>query len=241
MLTNPIRTPLWRSGLLAATLVAVLPASAFAQGVLFVEGNKVGVGIETPLVPLHVQKSDGTARILVRETHPTVGARSLFELSNNGGPFFIFSDSSLQQSYSFAMGANADFIISHQQNPGVEFRMTPSGTVTIAGTLNQGSSRDIKTDITPIDGAAVLQRVVGLPLATWSYSGEPTVRHLGPMAEDFREQFGLGPNPRVLSPGDTSGVALAAIQGLHQLVEEQAAMIEELRERLAKLEGTPEP
>lgn len=241
MLKQSDRRSSTRLVVMAAALLAAMPAYAFGQGVLFVEGNKVGVGIETPMVPLHVQKSDGTARILVQETNSTVSARSLLELANNGGPFFIFRDNSIAQSYSFAMGAHGDFIISHQQTPGVELRMTPSGNLFISGILNQGSSREIKTGVTPVDGATILQQVVELPLATWSYSAEPRVRHLGPMAEDFSQQFRLGPNPRVLAPGDTSGVALAAIQGLHELVEQQAAVIEELRQRLAKLEAESAP
>jgi len=39
--------------------------------------------------------------------------------------------------------------------------------VTIGGTLTQGSDRSSKQAIEPVDGAALLERVARLPLATW--------------------------------------------------------------------------
>lgn len=90
------------------------------------------------------------------------------------------------------------------------------------------SDRALKTDFAPVDSREVLARVVGLPIEVWSYRGE-TVRHMGPMAQDFAV-FGLGADDRHIGMIDASGVALAALQGLHALVAAQAG-------RLAKLEA----
>jgi hypothetical protein len=49
------------------------------------------------------------------------------------------------------------------------------------------------------------------------------------MAEDFYAAFGHGPSERSITTVDASGVALAAIQGLYELVKEQQAEIERLR------------
>ena len=66
---------------------------------------------------------------------------------------------------------------------------------------------------------------------------------MGPMAQDFHAAFGLGVSDKLIDTIDPDGVALAAIQGLHALVEEKdaeiaenRAEIEELRERLERLE-----
>ena len=73
-------------------------------------------------------------------------------------------------------------------------------------------------------------RVMALPITEWSYLAEdPSVRHLGPMAQDFKQAFGLGYDDTTIFPLDASGVAMVAIQALHA---ENAA----LRERLARLE-----
>ena len=55
------------------------------------------------------------------------------------------------------------------------------------------SDRNKKKNITPADTSAVLDKVSKLPISTWSYTAEPgEVRHMGPMAQDFRASFGLG-------------------------------------------------
>lgn len=53
-----------------------------------------------------------------------------------------------------------------------------------------------------------------LPISEWSYKDDLGVRHIGPMAQDFRHSFGLGHSDTGISTIDTGGVALAAIQGV---------------------------
>jgi hypothetical protein len=80
-----------------------------------------------------------------------------------------------------------------------------------------------------------------LPITTWTYRDKPEhERHIGPMAQDFHELFGVGINETTLSGVDRSGVALAAIQGLHaenqELRTEKDAEVEMLRKKNAELE-----
>jgi hypothetical protein len=60
---------------------------------------------------------------------------------------------------------------------------------------------------------------------------------MGPMAQDFRAAFGLGVSDELIDSVDPDGVALAAIQGLHELVREKDERIRALEERVARLEG----
>lgn len=203
----------------------------------------VGINAGNPEAPLEVRgptsgPSAGTvAKILVEETASTVAVRELFELRNNGGPFFIFRDTDSSTSFSFAMASVGDFIISHQQTPGVQFRLQPDGDLIIAGSLTQGSSRASKERITPVDAATTLERVLELPIKEWSYKADnESARHVGPMAEDFREAFGLGSSPESISALDTSGVALASIQALHAELAEQRAANQAKERRIAALE-----
>jgi len=68
-------------------------------------------------------------------------------------------------------------------------------------------------------------------------SDDPQVCHVGPTAQDFMAAFGLGASERHIGTVDAEGVALAAIQGLYQMVQEKDAKIEALEARLAALEG----
>ena len=50
-----------------------------------------------------------------------------------------------------------------------------------------------RNDLEPVDPESVLERVSRMPITTWSYkSDDPSVRHMGMMAQDFYEEFSLG-------------------------------------------------
>ena len=98
--------------------------------------------------------------------------------------------------------------------------MDAAGNVTFAGTVSQNSDVHAKHEITPVQQSEVLDKVLSLPITTWTYrADEAGSRHLGPMAQDFHAAFGLGGNPTKLAPGDMAGVALAAIQAQQQQID----------------------
>jgi Chaperone of endosialidase len=114
------------------------------------------------------------------------------------------------------------------------------GNISATGTINGSSDRNAKEHFTPIDPQSVLESVAALPISRWNYRAEADVTHLGPMAQDFYEAFRVGEDDRHISMVDADGVALAAIQGLNQKLEDQLKAkdqrIEDLEERLARLE-----
>lgn len=121
--------------------------------------------------------------------------------------------------------------------PATAFIATSTGAfLSTGGTWTNASSRTLKTDFVPINAGAILDRVLALPLSRWQYrNGGAEGQHLGPMAEDFRAAFGLGAaDGRSISTVDTSGVALAAIQGLNQRLETEN---EALKAKLVALES----
>ena len=86
-----------------------------------------------------------------------------------------------------------------------------------------------------LDVQEVLTKLVSMPVRQWRYKVEPDgVHHIGPVAEEFSETFGLGEDDATIGTVDADGVALAAIQGLYELVQEQAERITELERRLAE-------
>jgi hypothetical protein len=120
---------------------------------------------------------------------------------------------------------------------GVEMMRLNSGGLRVNGTFVSASDREQKVDVAAVDPEEILEKVAELPVATWRYREDPGTRHLGPMAQDFHAAFGLGEDDRTIAVVDSDGVALAAIQGLHRRVQEQAAALREKEERLARLEA----
>lgn len=119
-----------------------------------------------------------------------------------------------------------------------QMQLEANGNLRVNGTLSQLSSRAAKTGFVDIDPGAVLDAVASLPISFWSYLHQDSgIRHVGPTAEDFHAAFGLGERPTEIATGDMAGVALAAIQALNQEVADRDRRIEDLEERLRRLEA----
>ena len=117
-----------------------------------------------------------------------------------------------------------------------------------SGSWNSLSDRNSKANIVAVDSASILQRLAAMPIQRWNYrTQDASVKHIGPMAQDFAAAFGVGENTTTISAVDADGVALAAIQGLNRKVDmkdahivalkaEKDREIAALQERLAAIE-----
>ena len=105
-----------------------------------------------------------------------------------------------------------------------------------AASFNIGSDRAVKTAIAAINPRKVLSKVLALPITSWAYKTDGNTRHIGPMAQDFHKAFGLGGSDKSIATVDADGVALAAIQGLHQMVRDKDAKIAAMQKKLAAIE-----
>lgn len=111
-----------------------------------------------------------------------------------------------------------------------------NGNLTIAGTLTQASDWAAKENFAAVDPLAILAKVAALPITAWNYKADdPAIRHLGPMAQDFRAAFGLGQDDKGIATVDSDGVALASIQGLYRLLLEQQARLDGQQHDLQRL------
>ena len=115
------------------------------------------------------------------------------------------------------------------------------GNILASGTVTGSSDRNVKEHFSSVNPRDVLEKVSALPITEWNYitDGE-TLKHIGPMAQDFFSAFKVGLDDKHISMVDADGVALAAIQGLNQKLEEQLkqqrAENAELKQRLEALE-----
>jgi hypothetical protein len=84
----------------------------------------------------------------------------------------------------------------------------------MGGGWSMVSDRTLKTNFTPVDYKNVFNKLMALPITEWEYTFSKGVRHIGPMAQDFKQAFGLGSDERFITATDADGVAYAAIKHL---------------------------
>src|SRR5690349_10646077 len=107
----------------------------------------------------------------------------------------------------------------------------------VVGASIEPSDVNLKAQFTKVDGMSILNRVAVLPISGWVYKGDPDVRHIGPMAQDFHAAFGVGKDDKTIFNIDAQGVSLAAIQGLYAMLQQRDAEIEQQRAQIAALEA----
>jgi len=132
---------------------------------------------------------------------------------------------------------------------GVGFYTNVANTIGVELPIGGGgwtvlSDRNAKEQFRDLDSEDLLAKIARMSIPEWSYKDQPgSVRHIGPMAQDFHAAFGLGENPLRINMIDADGVALAAAQALEartRALDERSQRLErenaELRERVEKLE-----
>jgi hypothetical protein len=99
---------------------------------------------------------------------------------------------------------------------------TPTAGVTLAaggGSWSSLSDKNLKDNITAVDSKDILEAITALPISTWNYKAQDgSIRHIGPMAQDFYTAFGVGEDNTHITSVDADGVALAGIQALAERV-----------------------
>lgn len=107
-----------------------------------------------------------------------------------------------------------------------------------SGVFSCASSRTIKTAFEAIDTQSLLDGIKALPLSTWRFIEDRSgARHLGPVAEDFFAQFGLGEGPTSIGTQDLASLGLAGVQALAERDEAHARELAALSQRNAQLEA----
>ncbi|MDQ1611369.1 MAG: hypothetical protein QOG00_1300 [Pyrinomonadaceae bacterium] len=164
--------------------------------------------------------------------------------SNNGfqGTFIWSDGSATATADTFRNTANNEFAA--RATGGFRFRTNLTGTTGCnlpagSGVFNCTSSRTTKENFQLTSGEDVLGRLRKIPVSTWNYTSEGAqVRHIGPMAEDFYEEFGLGTGNTSIGVQDLAGVSLAAVKALDQRttqLQQRTAEVEQLRSEVQTL------
>src|SRR5262249_26117427 len=103
------------------------------------------------------------------------------------------------------------------------------------------SDRNAKENFATVSGRELLEKLSAIPMETWNYRSQgDSIRHMGPMAQDFYMAFGLGEDDKHITTVDADGVALAAVQALYRMSLEKDHVIEELRKEINDLRNVIE-
>ncbi|MDJ0836755.1 MAG: tail fiber domain-containing protein [Acidobacteriota bacterium] len=214
---------------------------------LFIDvDNDIGVGTASPDAPVHIRRTDGTAKFKVEDTGAS-GTEPMLELNSNTSTIISLINNSTSETWNFLNGSsgfriddngggaevdidntgdirfgqnnNDYFNIDRASNGG---HVTIQNNLTVNGTFSNPSDVNLKEEFEVVDTSEVLDRLVELPITTWRYKKDrDEARHMGVMSQDFYEAFGLGANDKYMTSIDPDGVAMAAIQGLNRKVEEK--------------------
>jgi hypothetical protein len=107
-----------------------------------------------------------------------------------------------------------------------------------SGSWESLSDRGLKASFSSVDGREILKRLKSVPIMSWRYRAEPSeVRHVGPTAQDFHKAFRYGADERYISGVDADGIAMAAIQGLYEMLKERDEAIEAHENRIREMEA----
>jgi hypothetical protein len=193
-------------------------------------GGGVGIGTASPSRELEVQGS-GDTEIGIKSTDATGHLWTLQSSAASGNASFQIIDRTLGVPR-FFIGTNGNIGIG-TGSPTNKLHVVGGVSATVFVTT---SDRNAKENFAPVSARDILEKVVALPVTQWSFKELPGATHIGPMAQDFYAAFKVGSDSSGIATVDADGVALAAIQGLNQKLNEKDAEIQQLKQRLDKLE-----
>lgn len=217
-----------------------IQSSSGNKQVTFDFSGNMGIGATSPSAKLHVSASDGSANILLEETQ-AIATNDMFTMRNNGNPGFLMENTDSSAAWQFRLGGSGSteqFTINKTSVAGPELSVLANGNIRIKGAYLTGSSRSLKESITKTKPEDVLSKLQQLPLYEWTYKTSPSSRHIGPMAEEYFEVFGLAGEGTGLAASDLASIALAGIQAIDAKAERLEKENNSLKKRLEVLEAT---
>lgn len=200
---------------------------------------------------------NGASPDIESQFHPTV--TNSFNVRAVNGSFF-YTNTALSTGFIFnsttATMTLTNSKLSMKSDGSTELTSNSSGTAGATlpaggGSWNSLSDRNMKENFAPVDGEEVLRRLRAVPISTWNYKTQAaSIRHMGPMAQDFSAAFSLGENERTIATIDPDGVALASVQALdartlaqqnriqvlEQALKEKSALLDELAAQMRLLQ-----
>jgi hypothetical protein len=194
----------------------------------------VSMGIETDASGV---ASLASGFVTAAEGDYSVAMGSWATAAENGS--FVFGDASTQ-AWVTAPAAN-----SFTARAAGGYYLYSNAALTSGVTLASGggswasvSDRDLKENFREEDGEQVLASIASMPIRSWNYKAQdPSIRHIGPVAQDFYSAFGFGIDDKRINTVDIDGINMLGIQALEGRTRDLLAENAELRNRINELEA----
>jgi hypothetical protein len=110
-----------------------------------------------------------------------------------------------------------------------------------AGAWSILSDRNRKENILTVEPSEYLNRLDSIEVYEWSYiAQDSSIRHIGPMAQDFYKTFELGTDSTTINSGDFDGINMLLLKALDNkmdMLELQEAELIEMRQQLEDLKA----
>lgn len=176
-------------------------------------------------------------------------AAGFYARANHDGSVVISASRHYEEEDSIASGGHGQMVLRADsgiyltdgigQAPNMPSRLINTSTgayLSSGGQWVDASDRNLKENFHDLDAAAVLAKLVALPVTEWNYRREAdTVKHVGPTAQDFHALFALGGDDKGISPLDLASLSLLAIRALEEAGRLQADRIGVLEREVAEL------
>ena len=130
---------------------------------------------------------------------------------------FVFAD----YSSSATVTSTASHQLTVRASGGVIFYTDSLNTMGVSLSPGSGSWASVsdvhkKENFLDVNYESVLEGIDNLKIRSWNYKSQSrTIRHIGPMAQDFYKEFKVGENNITISSVDMDGVILSGIKGLN--------------------------
>ena len=206
--------------------------------------NNTALGSESSVNGGYANYAAGTASTIIGGHSNSAGGDYSVAMGRRaktlGNGSFQFADSS-----NFDFSSSTDNAFRVRATGGVRFVTDIDGTgattwscAAFAGAgWSCSSDRNLKQGLKKLDGKKVLAKLAAMPVYQWQPKGQNAhVKHVGPMAQDFMKAFGVGDDDKMIGMQDADGIALAAIQGLNQIVKAKDAKIAALEKANAVMQ-----
>lgn len=217
-------------------LVPFRIAAGTPSDTLSINARGIAVGAGQPRARLQVTDTNATADGQQLRLESDTRSRIAFADLRGADNWYVDVENGLNNQAAIAFKRPSQARMRGQFPPPTLMRLDGAGNLNLSGTLTQNSDRNTKRLGEAVDPGRILALVRSLEISRWSFLADAAdITHIGPMAQDFHARFGLGDSDTRIAPLDTSGVALAAIQGLAGELEDRDRRIAELERDLEQL------
>jgi hypothetical protein len=192
-------------------------------------GGNVGIGTLSPAADsiLHIEQGSPGPRIRLTNTSASGKAWKIHS-ANNGFLQFLGDDNSTYMT------------IKYDGNVGIGTsspteKLYVAGNIYATGAITQGSSRDLKEDISGLSIKEAIDTVLALEPVKFKYKADTRDQHIGFVAEDVPDAVAT-PDRKSLSTMDIVAVLTKVVQEQAKAVRKQDEMISALSEKVKALE-----